>query len=148
MIFSSKYSDDHYICICISCIYALFKDIIQIILNEKKIIREKNVILLSLPPPPQVEEMKGKIRVFCRVRPITESERRRGSSGSGSSGGGGAGDASIVVTAEDEYSVSLNTQRGGQRSFLFDRVFQQHEDQEAVFRDTHVSQKLLSFSFP
>ncbi|XP_047498113.1 kinesin-like protein KIN-14I isoform X3 [Penaeus chinensis] len=85
----------------------------------------------------QVEEMKGKIRVFCRVRPITESERRRGSSGSGSSGGGGAGDASIVVTAEDEYSLSLNTQRGGQRSFLFDRVFKQHEDQEAVFRDTH-----------
>ena len=69
--------------------------------------------------------MKGKIRVFCRVRPPSDLELRRG------------GDE-IVTEVEDEYSLNLNTARGT-KSFLFDRVFQQHEDQNTVFQDTHVS---------
>lgn len=72
----------------------------------------------------QVEEMKGKIRVFCRVRPVNELERRR-------EGG------EQVAAADDHYTLTLNTQRG-HKSFLFDRVFHPHDDQEAVFHDTNV----------
>lgn len=71
----------------------------------------------------QVEEMKGKIRVYCRIRPVNEVEQRRG---------GGE----MVTAVDDEFTVSLNCPRG-QRSFIFDRVFQPKEDQEAVFQDTN-----------
>ncbi|XP_050695203.1 uncharacterized protein LOC126985012 isoform X1 [Eriocheir sinensis] len=73
----------------------------------------------------QVEEMKGKIRVFCRLRPVSESEARRG---------GGA--AERVVGAEDHFTVNVDSQRG-HKTFLFDRVFQAHENQEEVFADTN-----------
>lgn len=69
--------------------------------------------------------MKGKIRVFCRVRPMSECEGRRGGQ-------------QAVVAAEDQFTLTHTTQRGV-KSFLFDRVFQPHEDQDAVFEDTNVS---------
>lgn len=68
--------------------------------------------------------MKGKIRVFCRLRPPTELERRRG------------GDE--VVYVEDLFSLSVNSTRGN-KSFMFDRVFKPDESQELVFQDTNVS---------
>ncbi|KAG7155673.1 kinesin-like protein KIN-14E isoform X2 [Homarus americanus] len=71
----------------------------------------------------QVEEMKGKIRVFCRVRPMSEGERRQEVGGE-------------VTAVEDEFTLAVNTQRG-HKSFLFDRVFQPHDDQDAVFQDTN-----------
>ncbi|XP_069951026.1 uncharacterized protein [Cherax quadricarinatus] len=83
--------------------------------NRERILRKKYYN--------QVEEMKGKIRVFCRVRPLSESERERESS-------------DVVATAEDEFTLSLNSQRG-LKTFLFDRVFQPHEDQDMVFQDTN-----------
>ncbi|XP_069181334.1 uncharacterized protein [Procambarus clarkii] len=71
----------------------------------------------------QVEEMKGKIRVFCRVRPVSEAER-------------GQDNGQVVATTDDEYTLSLNTQRG-LKTFLFDRVFQPHDNQDTVFQDTN-----------
>uniref|UniRef100_A0A6A7FXE9 Kinesin-like protein n=2 Tax=Hirondellea gigas TaxID=1518452 RepID=A0A6A7FXE9_9CRUS len=70
----------------------------------------------------QIEEMKGKIRVFCRLRPVNESERRRG--------------GELVATVEDQYSLDFATPRG-HKSFVFDRVFEGHESQETVFQDTN-----------
>lgn len=75
----------------------------------------------------QVEEMKGKIRVFCRVRPVSADEARRGGM-----------DAEQVVAADDPFTVSVTAQRG-HKAFLFDRVFQPNHDQEEVFADTNVS---------
>ena len=66
--------------------------------------------------------MKGKIRVFCRVRPFTHNERL----------------TEEVTTIEDEFSLNLETAKGP-KSFNFDRVFNQHENQEQVFEDTNVS---------
>ena len=71
--------------------------------------------------------MKGKIRVFCRVRPISGDEVRRGGV-----------EAEQVVAADDPFTVSVNAQRG-HKAFLFDRVFQPNHDQEEVFADTNVS---------
>lgn len=76
------------------------------------------------PLIPKIEDMKGKIRVFCRVRPVNESERRRG--------------GPLAATIEDHYSLQVTTQRGT-KSFVFDRVFQPHETQDTVFQDTNVS---------
>ncbi|XP_018022795.2 kinesin-like protein KIN-14I isoform X1 [Hyalella azteca] len=70
----------------------------------------------------QIEDMKGKIRVFCRLRPPTELERRRGSED--------------VTQVEDQFSLGVNSTRG-YKSFVFDRVFKPHESQEAVFQDTN-----------
>ncbi|KAB7495516.1 Kinesin-related protein 2, partial [Armadillidium nasatum] len=70
----------------------------------------------------QIEEMKGKIRVFCRLRPITDTEERNG---------GAAG----VTSVEDEFSVMLDTTKG-QKTFNFDKVFPEDAEQEEVFEDT------------
>jgi hypothetical protein len=36
----------------------------------------------------QMEDMKGKIRVYCRIRPILQMERDRGQTGGGRGLGG------------------------------------------------------------
>ncbi|XP_036382699.1 kinesin-like protein KIN-14E [Megalops cyprinoides] len=68
-----------------------------------------------------VEDMKGKIRVFCRIRPLNRTEA---SSGSGP-----------VVDCLDEYTVAVETTRG-LREFQFDKVFSKLSSQEEVFQDT------------
>ncbi|XP_026176871.1 putative LOC110439812 homolog [Mastacembelus armatus] len=64
-----------------------------------------------------VEDTKGKIRVFCRIR--TEAVQ------------GGA----IVVDKADDYSVTVETPRGP-REFQFDKVFSAEASQEDLFQDT------------
>ncbi|KAL0979662.1 hypothetical protein UPYG_G00187930 [Umbra pygmaea] len=69
-----------------------------------------------------VENMKGKIRVFCRIRPMSWAETTQG--------------GSIVVELLDDYSVSVVTPRG-LREFQFDRVFRSDSSQEDVFQDSN-----------
>ncbi|XP_051749425.1 uncharacterized protein si:dkey-96l17.6 [Ctenopharyngodon idella] len=65
-----------------------------------------------------VEDMKGKIRVFCRIRPLTLAEQaRRGQT---------------IVACLDDYSVILETPRGP-REFQFDKIFNSECTQEEVF---------------
>ncbi|CAL4067506.1 unnamed protein product, partial [Meganyctiphanes norvegica] len=66
-----------------------------------------------------IQEMKGKIRVYCRVRHDSNLSQRDES----------------VIEVEDEYSLNLITARE-KKNFIFDRVFQQHEDQNTVFQNT------------
>ncbi|XP_048835607.1 uncharacterized protein LOC125710195 isoform X2 [Brienomyrus brachyistius] len=67
-----------------------------------------------------VEDMKGKIRVFCRIRPMSEVETSCGSV--------------PVVDCLDDYSVTVETSRG-LKEFQFDRVFNPTSSQEDVFQD-------------
>ncbi|XP_057176336.1 uncharacterized protein si:dkey-96l17.6 isoform X1 [Triplophysa rosa] len=68
-----------------------------------------------------VEDMKGKIRVFCRIRPLTRTEQaRRGHT---------------IVTCLDDYSVILETPRGP-REFQFDKIFNSECTQEEVFLES------------
>ncbi|XP_023658969.1 uncharacterized protein [Paramormyrops kingsleyae] len=67
-----------------------------------------------------VEDMKGKIRVFCRIRPMSEAETSCGSI--------------PVVDCLDDYSVTVETSRG-LKEFQFDRVFNPTSSQEDVFQD-------------
>uniref|UniRef100_A0A667XH45 Kinesin motor domain-containing protein n=1 Tax=Myripristis murdjan TaxID=586833 RepID=A0A667XH45_9TELE len=66
----------------------------------------------------------GKIRVFCRIRPLNRAEATQG--------------GAIVVEKMDEYSVNLETPRG-QREFQFDKVFNAETTQEEIFQDTNRS---------
>uniref|UniRef100_A0A3Q1CC97 Kinesin-like protein n=1 Tax=Amphiprion ocellaris TaxID=80972 RepID=A0A3Q1CC97_AMPOC len=69
-----------------------------------------------------VEDMKGKIRVFCRIRPANRNEAAQG--------------GVIVVDKIDEFSVTIDTPRG-QREFQFDKVFSAEASQEDLFHDTN-----------
>ncbi|KAF3696001.1 Kinesin-like protein KIFC3 [Channa argus] len=69
-----------------------------------------------------VEDMKGKIRVFCRIRPVSRTMAAQG--------------GTIVVEKIDDYSVTVETSRGP-REFLFDKVFSGDASQEDLFHDTN-----------
>ncbi|ELU03973.1 hypothetical protein CAPTEDRAFT_167295 [Capitella teleta] len=68
-----------------------------------------------------VEDMKGKIRVYCRVRPMSKTEAKNGNT--------------LVVKSPDEYTVQVESQRG-LKEFQFDSIFMPESGQEKVFEDT------------
>lgn len=67
----------------------------------------------------EIEDMKGKIRVYCRVRPLSRTERERNDQ--------------MAVAFPDEYTINVIPK---QRDFLYDRVFAPEESQEEVFSDS------------
>ncbi|KAG7257537.1 hypothetical protein CRUP_010351 [Coryphaenoides rupestris] len=70
-----------------------------------------------------VEDMKGKIRVFCRIRPVNRSEMAQGW-------------GHRWWTGWTTTPSPWRTPRG-LREFQFDKVFSAHSSQEEVFQDTH-----------
>jgi hypothetical protein len=69
----------------------------------------------------ELEDIKGKIRVFCRMRPLAAYEVEKGC------------DAAVKIV--DAYSLKLK-QRKEWKTYEFDRVFAPKDEQEAVFADT------------
>ena len=68
-----------------------------------------------------LEDAKGKIRVYCRVRPLLAFERERGQE--------------MAVQLPDELTITLNWM-DKKREFCFDAVFPGGTAQERVFEDT------------
>ncbi|XP_027346242.1 kinesin-like protein KIN-14I [Abrus precatorius] len=69
-----------------------------------------------------IEDMKGKIRVYCRLRPLGEkeiAEKERG-----------------VLTAVDEFTVEYPWKDDKLKQYIYDRVFDADATQECVFEDT------------
>ncbi|KAK7386595.1 hypothetical protein VNO78_26928 [Psophocarpus tetragonolobus] len=69
-----------------------------------------------------IEDMKGKIRVYCRLRPLNEkeiAERER-----------------EILTAVDEFTVEYPWKDDKPKQYLYDRVFDADATQESVFEDT------------
>ncbi|XP_064474674.1 uncharacterized protein LOC135388798 [Ornithodoros turicata] len=69
-----------------------------------------------------VQEMKGQIRVYCRVKPLTENDINK--------------QVSSAVVQTDDYTLLVQTPRGD-KEFTFDRVFMPSHTQNDVFRETH-----------
>ncbi|XP_029130432.1 kinesin-like protein KIN-14I [Cajanus cajan] len=69
-----------------------------------------------------IEDMKGKIRVYCRLRPLNEkeiAEKERG-----------------VLTVVDEFTVEYPWKDDKPKQYIYDRVFDADATQENVFEDT------------
>ncbi|XP_057300384.1 early endosome antigen 1-like [Hydractinia symbiolongicarpus] len=82
--------------------------------NSERILRKKYYNM--------VEDMKGKIRVYARARPLSRSELERGNHN--------------IVSSPDEYSLVIQTNRGP-KDFQYDAVFTPDLSQEKVFEDTN-----------
>jgi hypothetical protein len=77
--------------------------------------------------------MKGKIRVYCRFRPLSSKELSE--------------DQKMVVTAPDEFTVEHPWKDDKPKQHQFDHVFTNNASQDQVFEDTKVSQWLLITHF-
>jgi len=72
----------------------------------------------------ELEDIKGKVRVYARIRPFTKKE---------------ATDAlknKMCVTIHDEFSLTVSGKAGREKSFNFDSVFGPDSTQDQVFEDT------------
>lgn len=82
--------------------------------NSERILRKKYYNM--------IEDMKGKIRVYCRARPLSNSEKERGNFS--------------CIKSPDEYTVIVETNRGP-KDFQYDQVFTPEHGQDKVFEDTN-----------
>ncbi|XP_022099013.1 myosin-9-like [Acanthaster planci] len=82
--------------------------------NSERVLRKKYYNM--------VEDMKGKIRVYCRCRPLSNTEKGRGNFS--------------IVKAPDEYSIEVQSTRG-LKEFQYDHVFMPETTQAEVFEDTN-----------
>lgn len=69
--------------------------------------------------------MKGKIRVFCRLRPLNEKEI--------------AEKERDVLTSLDEFTVEHPWKDDKPKQHMYDRVFDGNATQDDVFEDTKAS---------
>lgn len=76
-----------------------------------------------------IEDLKGKIRVYCRLRPLTATEQRTQCQQQ----------LPPVADVVDPYTLVINIPNKGGKEFHFDRVFGPEDSQETVFEDTHVT---------
>ena len=72
-----------------------------------------------------IEDLKGKIRVYCRLRPLTTVEQRTQQN------------QPSFADVVDPFTLVINSSKGA-KEFHFDRVFSPYDTQETVFEDTHV----------
>lgn len=68
-----------------------------------------------------LEDLKGKIRVYARVRPVSQSELDRGTK--------------VIVTFPDEATIDLDTGAKGHKQFVYDRSFGMGTTQDEVFNE-------------
>eukprot|EP00039_Didymoeca_costata_P011364 m.159365 g.159365 ORF g.159365 m.159365 type:complete len:962 (+) comp15149_c0_seq3:162-3047(+) len=71
-----------------------------------------------------IEDMKGKVRVYCRVRPLSSSETARGNES--------------CILPLDEFAIQVHKPNVDPREteFTFDRCFTEVNSQEDVYEDT------------
>ncbi|CAD6261853.1 unnamed protein product [Miscanthus lutarioriparius] len=69
-----------------------------------------------------IEDMKGKIRVFCRLRPLSDKER--------------SFEEKNIVCSPDEFTIAHPWKDEKSKQHIYDRVFDANTSQEEVFEDT------------
>ena len=70
----------------------------------------------------QLEDLRGKIRVFCRIRPMSEQEYQR--------------NCVNITTIIDDFSFNVEANPGKLKKYSFDAIFGPATSQEEVFEDT------------
>ncbi|CAH1448059.1 unnamed protein product [Lactuca virosa] len=86
----------------------------KVLYKEETVLRKRNFNT--------IEDMKGKIRVYCRLRPLTPKERTH--------------KENDVVTCVDEFTVQHVGRDGMIKKHFYDRVFDGSATQKDVFNDT------------
>nr|XP_039257940.1 myosin-11-like [Styela clava] len=81
--------------------------------NSERVLRKKYYNM--------VEDMKGKIRVYCRYRPMSKTEMGNNNK--------------PVVRTPDEYTIQVDA-RGTMKEFQFDQIFTDESTQGQIFEDT------------
>lgn len=81
--------------------------------NSERVLRKKYYNMM--------EDMKGKVRVYCRVRPLSNSEKERGNFS--------------VVSAPDEFTAII-ANADKREEFGFDAVYMPDSGQDMVYQDT------------
>ena len=71
----------------------------------------------------QLADLRGNIRVVCRVRPLNRMELQHSAAGS-------------IINIQDEFSLTCETKPGSISPFTYDAVFSETATQEEVFEDT------------
>ena len=71
-----------------------------------------------------VQELRGNIRVFCRIRPLDGDERKEGET------------TAVVSVGGENDELRLTNAKGMVKNFEFDKVFGPEFDQAAVFAET------------
>ena len=71
-----------------------------------------------------VQELRGNIRVFCRIRPLDGDERKDGET------------TAVVSVGGENDELRLTNAKGMVKNFEFDKVFGPEFDQAAVFAET------------
>lgn len=69
--------------------------------------------------------MKGKIRVFCRLRPLNEKEIAEGQKN--------------IIASPDEFTIAHPWKDERSKQHIYDHVFDQSASQDKVFEDTKVA---------
>ena len=70
----------------------------------------------------ELEDLKGKIRVYCRVRPLSETEKED------------AAKTPMSVEIVDQMSISVKGRI--KNTYIFDSVFGPDSKQEQIFDET------------
>ncbi|KAK3141218.1 hypothetical protein QOZ80_4BG0331010 [Eleusine coracana subsp. coracana] len=69
-----------------------------------------------------IEDMKGKIRVYCRLRPLNDKEQYL--------------EEKSIVSSPDEFTIAHPWKDDKSKQHIYDRVFDGNTTQEEVFEDT------------
>ncbi|THU58137.1 hypothetical protein C4D60_Mb03t11010 [Musa balbisiana] len=87
---------------------------LEALYKEEQVLRKKYYNM--------IEDMKGKIRVFCRLRPLNEKEISEGEKN--------------IVASLDEFTLAHPWKDEKSKQHIYDRVFNQSASQNEVFEDT------------
>uniref|UniRef100_A0A7S3ZCK1 Kinesin motor domain-containing protein n=1 Tax=Lotharella globosa TaxID=91324 RepID=A0A7S3ZCK1_9EUKA len=93
------------------------------VLKAQEAFKEERILRIKYHN--MVEDMKGKIRVYCRIRPMSKSEKKRKDE--------------MSSKAEDKYTIVVNQKSRGRearKQFSFDEVFGPTSPQDLVYENT------------
>lgn len=91
--------------------------------NKELVTKYKKEMALRKKLHNELVELKGNIRVYCRVRPVIKED------------GGGRNAEKVITFDEDDDAILSVFSKGSKKSFEMDKVFRPESTQEQVFEE-------------